>query len=525
MENIVKIIDYVFQYKIFRSSKFWSGHIGLIIFLIGTFLLLGTLFKSLVSHKIITLNINEDWHVYVVVSLLVFFIVTCIWAFYSKRIYIRDNLFIATLFLVSSIGIAYIVTNAIQDLLLQLWNIVLNPSIKIGLGCLFTLLVLFIVLYVETKHFRKKKLLICIAINQVDYPSIEPIKNSLNSALDRISARYDDIEFICLPYDLLPSIKQYDKYINRLWVQADALIFASVINDGSGQYAFTNFSSRLNTRRVANKTENEVLNKLLGTFEKEKDWNNLNAEEKELTNRIQISENLYEMFLMYVTCVYLIKRNYSTAVNISREVYQSYANQYGAIAALTNRLFSFALLMNALSAEAEHNYALAKERIDEYAMCFPAMEKALIYQMAMARLHYYLGNIYESKHYTQLFKATDVWGYSLNMGFYAIIEGKVGEFSSNYKRLLTKQRPTLDGVQFAIRFLVYEKSRNHTEKTMLLLRIAIPLLYLYIDYKKSRKMLPQFRKEQYGLSTTEIKSLAWVEASVIEARDNFLCLK
>ena len=35
----------------------------------------------------------------------------------------------------------------------------------------------------------------------------------------------------------------------------------------------------------------------------------------------------------------------------------------------------------------------------------------------------------------------------------------------------------------------------------------------------------QFRKEQYGLSTTEIKSLAWVEASVIEARDNFLCLK
>ena len=145
--------------------------------------------------------------------------------------------------------------------------------------------------------------------------------------------------------------------------------------------------------------------------------------------------------------------------------------------------------------------------------------------MAMARLHYYLGNIYESKHYTQLFKATDVWGYSLNMGFYAIIEGKVGEFSSNYKRLLTKQRPALEGVQFAIRFLVHEKNREHTRKTMLLLEIAISLLYLYIDYKKSKKMLPQFRKEQYGLSTVEIKSLAWAEACVIDARDNFLCLK
>ena len=73
MENISKIIDYIFQYKIFRSSKFWSCYLGLILFITGTFILLGTLFKSLVSHKIMALNINEDWLLYVVVCLLVFF--------------------------------------------------------------------------------------------------------------------------------------------------------------------------------------------------------------------------------------------------------------------------------------------------------------------------------------------------------------------------------------------------------------------------------------------------------------------
>lgn len=518
-----KIIDYILKYNMLRTRKFWASYMGLVIVLIGMSLLLGSLSQWLISQNIITLK--EDWVVCLISYLIIIFISICIWACWSKRIFIRDNFLTALLVIALSIGASYFLTSGIQNLLLRIWEYTLQPYIVIGLYCVFTILLLFLVLYCETKWLRKKKLLICIAINQVDYPSIDAVNNSLYAALNKIISQYDDIEFICLPYDLKKNIKRYAKYINRLWVQADALIYASVINDGNGKYSYSNFSSRLNTRRITTKSENEILNKILGVYEKEKNWNTLNAEENELTSRIQISENLFEMLLVYVTSVYLIKRNYAPAVNISREVYQIYANQYSSTATLTNRLFSYALLMNALSAESEHNYELAKERIDEYVECFPAMERTWIYQMTMARLHYYLGNIPASKRCTQSFKATNLWGYSLNMGFYAIIEGKVGEFISNYRRLLTKQRPQLSEVTFAIRFLDYERKNSNETKVELLLGVAISLLNLYIDYKRSKKMLPQFRKEHYGLSTIEMKNLTWAETCIIEAKENYLCLK
>lgn len=335
--DVEKIIDYILKYNMFRTRKFWASCIGLVVVLIGVSLLFGALVKWLISQKIV--SITEDWIVSLVIYLIIIFVSICIWACLSKRIFIRDNFFAALLVVALSIFGSYVLTGLVQYVLLRIWDYTMQSYMIFSSYFVFAIILLLLALYIETKWLRHKKLLICIAVNQVDYPSVDAINNSLYAALNKVSSKYDDIEFICLPYDLKRNIKQYEKYINRLWVQADALIYASVINDGNGEYSFSNFSSRLNTRRVTTRNNNEILNNILGEYEKEKNWNTINHEENELTSRIQISENLFEMLLMYVTCVCIIKRNYTHAVNISREIYQIYATQYGSLATLTNRLF------------------------------------------------------------------------------------------------------------------------------------------------------------------------------------------
>ena len=112
-----------------------------------------------------------------------------------------------------------------------------------------------------------------------------------------------------------------------------------------------------------------------------------------------------------------------------------------------------------------------------------------------------------------------MWGYSLNMGFYAIIEGKAGEFIVNYKRMLTKKNiPSLRNITFAMRFLEYEKKTVATEKTKQLLEIAIALLYLYVDTRKARTKFPKY--DNHLFSASEQKAIKWAETYLSGQKEN-----
>ena len=524
-ESIFKIIDYIVTYNALRTRKFWASYLGLLILATCGFLFVIFVFNNLFDLVITEYNYLKNYADYkVIIDGIIMICIIYGWAKFSKRIFVRDNLLIEILVIAISIVLSYGIGLVIQHFLFKWYNITLSTIWVIALCCIGTILLLLLCLYVETKCFRKHKMLVCVAINNVAYPSVNAIENTLNVTLDKICAKYPNIEFIRLPLDLYKNIKHYENYINRIWVQADALIFADVINDEKGGFSFTNFSSKLNTLRIKAHKENKSLNQLLGIYEKEKDWNKINNEEKELTSRIQITDSLYEMFLLYVSCVQLLKQDYIAATDMSREMYQIYSSQYGTLSELTNRLFSYALMMNALSAENNHDYVLAQQRIDEYISYFPAMLKSVSYQMIMARMYYYLNNIPESKRCTQSFKAIDVWGYSLNMGFYAIIEGKAGEFIVNYKRMLTRQKcPSLRNITFAMRFLEYEKKKVANEKAKLLLEMAIALLYLYIDTKKARKKFPKY--DNLIFSTSEQKAIKWAETYLSGQKENLPILQ
>lgn len=520
MDSIFKIIDYIVTYNALRTRKFWASYIGLLILAICGLLFIRFVFNNFFDLIITEYNYLKKYADYkVILDGIIMICVVYGWAKFSKRIFVRDHLLIEFGVIAISIVLSYGIGLFAQYFLIKWFSITL-PAVGVIVFCgVGTLLLLLLCLYVETKCFRKHKILVCVAINNAAYPSVSAIENTLNVTLDKISAKYPNIEFICLPFDLYNNIKRYENYINRIWVQADSLIFADVINDERGGFSFTNFSSKLNTLRIKAHKENESLNQLLGIYEKAKDWNKINNEEKELTSRIKIKDSLYEMFLLYVSCVLLIKQDYIAATDMSREMYQIYSSQYGTLSELTNRLFSYALMMNALSAEHEHDYVMAQQRIDEYISYFPAMTKSVSYQMIMARMYYYLNNIPESKRCTQTFKAIDVWGYSLNMGFYAIIEGKAGEFIVNYKRMLTKKNiPSLRNITFAMRFLEYEKKTVANEKTKQLLEIAIALLYLYVDTRKARTKFPKY--DNHLFSASEQKAIKWAETYLSGQKEN-----
>ena len=120
-----KIIDNILKYNMLRTIKFWASSIGLIIVLIGMSLLWGSLSQWSVSQNFI--SIKEDWTVCLISYLIVIFISICIWAYLSKRIFIRDNFLTALLVIALSVGASYFLTNGIQYLLVRIWDITLQP--------------------------------------------------------------------------------------------------------------------------------------------------------------------------------------------------------------------------------------------------------------------------------------------------------------------------------------------------------------------------------------------------------------
>lgn len=517
------ITELLVKFEVFRTEKFWASYWGLltiIMVIMAVFLpldfLINIIDKTSISFlqnkKILTACI-----LYVGISLSA----TYIWARIVKRIYFRDSFLVRSIVTISSALLSWAICYGTKYCLFRIWDINIDTLPYIITISVLTIIILFFVSDIETRLCRKKQLLICIAINNVDNNSIGAINNSLVVALDKIRSQYSDVDFILLPYDLYNHITKYERYINRPFAQIDALIYANIINDEQGGYIFANLSSRINVKKIKHKNDNELLNNVLGFYLSEKEWNKINNDQ-ELVSRIKISNNLYEMLLLYVSCVYLIKKELPPAINISREIYNFYLSQYGDTPKLIANLFSFALLTNILSAESQHNYTEAIKHINECLRYFPVLEKSTFYQMLMARIYYYLGDIPKSKRYTQAIKSIDQWGYSLNMGFYAILDGKIPEFIQHYKRLLTKQKPPhKENVLFAINFLKYEKTRVNDNKVKAILKYAISLLDLYINHKRSKRNVSLLQYNG-GLSKEEKKALSWASNLIQEIDHNLL---
>lgn len=304
-----------------------------------------------------------------------------------------------------------------------------------------------------------------------------------------------------LPFGFKNKIVDYEDYIRRKITQADALIYAQVIDgqdDGNLGYVFTKFTSRINDSRHFNLTKqnNSFLNRLLDQQLKYKEWNNINNSSKDAISRLRIATNLEGMLLMYCSALYMFKNDYATSLPVAKRMYNVEGqNKQSAIYETAANLLSFAYFNSALMLEhTQHNCEAAYENLEECVRLFPILRYNTDYLKAMARITYYRGDIRASRLYTKEFKKKEgfTWGYALNMGFYAMYEHKIDEFISWYKKLV--KYPVLkEVVLFAIEFLEYELSISNNIDYSASLNVALAYLYMYINPKKAKKKIKYVR--------------------------------
>ena len=334
------------------------------------------------------------------------------------------------------------------------------------------------------------------------------IKTSINYAKNNILKNDPDLRIEVLPFGILDDIKKCERFIKRPYTRADAIVFASVIDDGN-EYAFVDFSSRINERRFSREERgNKVPEQALSTYNIGRTWNFINAANDNCSRTIAISRNLEEMLRIYIGCIYLMKHEFDKALNYTDSILPK-GTINNASDRFASRLFVFSYLSSAKQLETEsHDIEGALNRLQSCVNRLPATENDPFFNQSMARVMFYKNDLQASKNYTKKFK--DIkgleWGYELNMGFYAMIENQVEEFVRHYRHLTEKFEPQVMGeIDFAIGFLKNQKKATASERLNRLLSVAIAYLYMYKNIKLAKRKMKQIQFDIFG--DKELKEL------------------
>lgn len=375
------------------------------------------------------------------------------------------------------------------------------PYIKWGITAFIAFCCVIIYYIIDFKIIHRNKLTIVFLISNVSRFE-ERIRTTLEEARYKIENEETNINIIIPPFGIVNTVKKCERYINNLFCQADAVVYTRIIdsNDEFG-YKFTDFTSRMNCRHVSNKVNDINHNQVLSEASKCKDWNSFNKEGNSITKKEIMANDLYQLLLIYVGCIYLYKSMYSEALPIVDKLFYKSRGD-NKLSHLTNELISYAYLTAEQWEEQENqNYNKALQNLLECRSRLPYISTVLRFKLAMARVMLLLGNIKESKKYTksvipsnftkknvngntQLSHVYD-WYVCINFAFYAIYERKPLEIISNYRKLFKCPSPCKDEVEFAINFQLNQYKNTCDDQYRMFLLHGMAFLYLYLDKKKS----------------------------------------
>lgn len=328
------------------------------------------------------------------------------------------------------------------------------------------------------------------------------IKKSLEEARHRVEESDPEIQIIIPPFGIANSIRAAEKYINGHFNQADAVIFARMTDSNEGSefgYQFTKFTSRFSKRYIkASEMMTNEVDYLMTQSYKCHEWNTLNIDKDSISQTLEVAGNLQDLFLMYVSCIYLYKNKYSNAIAVADQLYTYAGTGNAGFDSMVKELLAHSYVVAEQTEEHENrDFARAHEILGECVAKLPSMKYSLTYKLALARLYFYEGNLRESKRATKdvknSFKNSE-WYWTINMAFYAIYERKAKEVYSHYKRLAKLTPPGLEEIEFPRRFQEKELKETRDDQYRMFLLHGVSFLSLFTDDKHSKRLLDEAKR-------------------------------
>lgn len=372
---------------------------------------------------------------------------------------------------------------------------------------------------IDFLFWKRKKLYIIFLISDSS-KNEEKITSMLKNARYKIEQVCRDIEIIIPPFGIVNTIKGCERYINGWFCQADAVIYAKMLeSDDDFGYKFTDFTSRMNCHRLPKKKDDRIdVNYILTEASKCNDWNTLNRKGNSISTKEFLAENLVQLLLIYVGCIYLYKKQFSAAIPVVNVLYERTQNNK-LVHNITSEIVADAYLTAAQWEEQDtRDYDLALRTLEECKKRLPYIATVLRYKLAMARVYMLKGNIKESKKYTKSItpptkksvnapysnpRAYD-WYIAINHAYYAIYERKPKEIMSNYKKLFKTPSPDLEELKFAQDYLLYELKTTNDRQFQMMLYHGLAFLYLYVDKKESMRCLEKIENFNNENGYTEL---------------------
>lgn len=398
-------------------------------------------------------------------------------------------------------------------------------------GASITGVLTFLIYYlVDFKIWKRKSLYIVFLVSDSS-KNEEKILSTLNAARREIEEASKDIKIIIPPFGISDSIKECECFINGWFCQADAVIYAKMIeSDDEFGYKFKDFTSRMNSHRLPRKKEDGIdVNLVLSEASKCSDWNTLNIKRDSITKKEFIANNLSHLLLIYVGCIYMYKRQYSEAMPVANRLFEQRTDN-AALNAITRDVIAEAYLTAEQWEEQEKkDCEKALATLLECKQRLPYIASVLRYKLSMARVCMLMGDIKKSKKYTRSVTPPtryDVhgpsidphahdWYIDINLAFYAIYERKPKEIISNYKKLFKAPAPDNTEVNFAIRFQLNELEKTVDNQYRMMLYHGLAFLHLYLSHKNAMKYL---RKAEHLRNENGYQQL--VELRDIISKDN-----
>lgn len=374
-------------------------------------------------------------------------------------------------------------------------------------------------LYICRKH--NGLCVVFLVRNQSQYE--RDILQALAEAQSMVEQVADNIQIVIPPFGIANTPKGCERYINSHFNQADAVIFASLIDSPQGSefgYSFNRFTSMMSDRYIKKRNrDEESVRVLMDESYRCHEWNTLNINTDQISRHLEVAGNLTHLFLMYVSCIYLQKNKYTEAIGVSEALYTYASTGNARYDDLVRELVVHSYVTAQYIEEYDNqDYNRAHEILDECVRRIPQMKHSLLYELSMARIYFYEGNIKESKRITKSIKTnrpTAGWYVTTNLAFFAIYEKKPGEMVSHYKRMLKMQKQDRREVDYAIRFLKIEMSKTNDLSYMMGLCHGIAFLSLYFDETQSDKY---FKKTRDYVSIAGYRELEPMRQLIISSK-------
>lgn len=409
------------------------------------------------------------------------------WLIWTRRCFLKSGVIqFVSISLISLMCIVFLVYcgDRLADFLIWVYviGIVLYIVVLLFVCCITCIIV---------RTLTNKRLLITIIINDDLTPSVNmQLRKLLGKAICDIVDRSNNVDFIVLPTGVWKCLKNLKFLINSAFFESDALITMDVVQGKENAqvgFIITSFNFIVNEKRCLPE-KGYALWMITGDIVKNKKWGVL---DDEISMQLDLVQNLKILLLTYSSVLYILREDFDKGMALRGELYSITESVVSTeFKQHLNDFLARSYMSSAVKYEHHsHDFAHAYENMLKCVNLFPMLKHNVRYMLIMARLSYFNGDIKQSRAYTEAVrkKRGRVWGYYLNMGFYAIIEGNEKLFISHYRSLLKKSIQECS-LNFAIEFLEYEKKRNkHMERQVAtLIECAIVVLksYIYSDKKR-----------------------------------------